>query len=103
MAAEIGSMPELTTQHVRAYYEREAEQYDSSIAGFERLFVGDARKWATSQTWGDVLEIAVGTGRNLPFYPAATRLVGIDISSAMLAVARRRALEIGRSVDLRQG
>jgi ubiquinone/menaquinone biosynthesis C-methylase UbiE len=49
-----------------------------------------------------VLEIAVGTGRNLAFYPAEARLIAIDMSPSMLAVARRRALEIGRPVDLRQ-
>src|SRR5204863_7331930 len=52
---------------------------------------------------GEVLEVAVGTGRNLPFYPDGTRLTGVDWSPAMLAIARQRAAALGREADLRQG
>ena len=52
---------------------------------------------------GEVLEIAVGTGRNLPHYPDDVRLTGIDFVPAMLDVARRRAVELGRPVDSRLG
>jgi len=52
---------------------------------------------------GDVLEVAVGTGRNLSFYPDGTRLTGVDWSPAMLGIARRRAAALGREADLRQG
>jgi ubiquinone/menaquinone biosynthesis C-methylase UbiE len=58
---------------------------------------------AFSHTRGDVLEIGIGTGRNLPFYTTETRLVGIDLSAAMLAVARDRAVRLGRAADLREG
>jgi phosphatidylethanolamine/phosphatidyl-N-methylethanolamine N-methyltransferase len=37
-----------------------------------------------------VLEVGVGTGANLPFYPAGSRVVAVDASAEMLAVARRR-------------
>jgi ubiquinone/menaquinone biosynthesis C-methylase UbiE len=50
-----------------------------------------------------VLEIAVGTGRNFPYYPAGIRLTGIEISEEMLALARARAAELGREIDLRLG
>jgi ubiquinone/menaquinone biosynthesis C-methylase UbiE len=50
-----------------------------------------------------VLEVAVGTGRNLPFYPDGVRLSGVELSSEMLAIARRRAQELGREIDLQQG
>src|SRR5204863_9364628 len=52
---------------------------------------------------GEVLEVAVGTGRNLPFYPEGTRLTGVDWSPAMLGIARLRAAGLGREADLRQG
>jgi len=52
---------------------------------------------------GEVLEIAVGTGRNLPFYPADVRLTGFELSLEMLAFARRRARESGSEIDLRTG
>jgi ubiquinone/menaquinone biosynthesis C-methylase UbiE len=37
-----------------------------------------------------VLEVGVGTGANLPLYPASSRVVAVDASAEMLAVARRR-------------
>ena len=50
-----------------------------------------------------MLEIAVGTGLNLPHYPDDVRLTGIEFVPAMLDIARRRAAELGRPVDLRLG
>jgi phosphatidylethanolamine/phosphatidyl-N-methylethanolamine N-methyltransferase len=37
-----------------------------------------------------VLEVGVGTGANLPFYPDSSRVVAVDASAEMLAIARRR-------------
>ena len=34
---------------------------------------------------GRLLDAGVGTGRNFPFYPPGSAVVGIDISPAMLA------------------
>ena len=48
-----------------------------------------------------LLEIGVGTGLTLQHYPAATTVVGIDVSQDMLAVARQRAAELpDRSIEL---
>jgi len=38
-----------------------------------------------------LLEIGVGTGRNLDRYPDGVDLVGIDLSPAMLGLARAQA------------
>jgi ubiquinone/menaquinone biosynthesis C-methylase UbiE len=91
------------TARVRRIYEKTAGKYDRSIALFERLLFGGGRRWVCSQAAGEVLEVAVGTGRNLPHYPAEVRLTGIDLSPAMLALARQRARELGRAVELRVG
>lgn len=37
-----------------------------------------------------MLEVGVGTGANLPLYPAGSRVVAVDASAEMLAIARRR-------------
>jgi hypothetical protein len=50
-----------------------------------------------------VLEFAVGTARNLPYYPAEVSLAGIELSDEMLAIGRRRARELAREADLRLG
>ena len=36
-----------------------------------------------------VLEVGVGTGANLPLYPASSHVVAVDASAEMLAIARR--------------
>lgn len=89
------------TERVRATYERMASGYDRMIATWERLLFEDGRQWVCSQARGDVLEIGVGTGRNLDRYPQGVRVTGIDLSPAMLSLARARAQELGREVDLR--
>ena len=47
-----------------------------------------------------MLEIGVGTGRNLAHYPATSRAVALDLSPEMLKRAARKATRAGRSVDL---
>ena len=94
---------ELETERVRHIWEKLAPRYDKDIKIFERLLFSGGRKWVTSQAKGEVLEIGVGTGRNLADYPPDVRLTGIDLSAPMLGVARQRADQLGRLVDLRIG
>ncbi|WP_456236146.1 class I SAM-dependent methyltransferase [Haloechinothrix halophila] len=63
---------------------------------------GDSRAWACSQARGEVLEVAIGTGLNLPHYPDDVTLTGIDLSERMLDLACARADELGCEVNLRQ-
>jgi SAM-dependent methyltransferase len=92
-----------TTERTRHFYERDAAKYDRRIGFFERLLFGGGREWVCGQAEGKVLEIALGTGRNLPFYAQDVRLTGVALSPAMLEIARRRAEELGREADLRVG
>ncbi len=101
MAQSRGASGE--TERIRGIYERMARHYDSDLERIERFLFGDGRAWVCSRAHGDVLEIAIGTGRNLGFYPADARLTGIELSPAMLELARRRAEALGRDVDLRIG
>jgi ubiquinone/menaquinone biosynthesis C-methylase UbiE len=52
---------------------------------------------------GEVLEVAVGTGLNLPHYPSGVRITGVDISPEMLTMAGDRAERLGIEVTLREG
>jgi ubiquinone/menaquinone biosynthesis C-methylase UbiE len=91
------------TQRVRRLYEKEADKYDRQMNFFDRLMFADGREWVCAQAEGDVLEIGIGTGRNLPHYRGDVRLTGLELSPAMLDIARIRAREVGRDVDLRVG
>lgn len=84
-------------------WDRYADRYDRDIGFFERVQFKGGREWVCSQASGDVLEVAVGTGRNLPFYPKGVRLTGLDFSAAMLDIARSRVLQTGHKVALIQG
>jgi ubiquinone/menaquinone biosynthesis C-methylase UbiE len=91
------------TERVRTIQDREAPRYERQISVFERVLFGDARRWVCEQAHGDVLELAIGTARNLPYYPADVTLTGIELSPQMLTIGRRRAEQLGRRVDLRVG
>jgi ubiquinone/menaquinone biosynthesis C-methylase UbiE len=49
-----------------------------------------------------VLELGVGTGKNIPYHPPGVRVTGMDLSERMLARAQQRAQGLGSSVPLAQ-
>jgi ubiquinone/menaquinone biosynthesis C-methylase UbiE len=107
MADDAANPPEAgrarETERVLRVYEKEAQKYDREMGFYDRLLFGGGRDWVCSQAAGDLLEIAVGTGRNLPYYRESVRLTGIELSPAMLELAHARARELGRDADLRVG
>jgi phosphatidylethanolamine/phosphatidyl-N-methylethanolamine N-methyltransferase len=83
---------------VRRAYSRWSRVYDLAFGpgmrqarrrGISMLRLGNGAR---------VLEVGVGTGLSLPFFPADTRVYGVDISREMLARARGRAAEPGRAL-----
>ncbi|MGP3947496.1 class I SAM-dependent methyltransferase [Streptomyces sp. 7N604] len=96
-------MPEpRDSERLRRYWDKHARSYDRQMRFFDRTLFGESRTWICSQADGDVLEVAIGTGLNLPLYPPDVRLTGIEWSPQMLAIARRRANELGRTAELRE-
>lgn len=87
----------------RRYWDRHARTYDRRMRCMDRWLFRDTRGWICGQATGTVLEVAIGTGLNLPHYPADTDLTGIEFSPAMLDHARHRAAQLGRAVELRLG
>ncbi|WP_147944141.1 class I SAM-dependent methyltransferase [Microbispora sp. CSR-4] len=98
-------MRALTDADVRRVFDRLADRYDSQMLTWERRLLPGSREWAVRQARGHVVEIAVGTGLNLPLYDADTTVVGIELSERMLELARRRVAQagLGEQVELRQG
>lgn len=91
------------SERLRRYWDKHARSYDRQMRFFDRTLFGESRTWICSQAGGDVLEVAIGTGLNLPFYPPDIQLTGIEWSPEMLGRARHRADELGRTADLREG
>lgn len=83
-----------------AVYDRVAAIYDLYTAPMEALGGRRARQRLFARARGRVLELGIGTGLNLPYYPSGANLTGIDISPRMLARARRRAERMGFKADL---
>jgi len=90
-------------------YDRDiAENYDSLNQGTpaEAFGIPELRGKLLSRASGEVLEIGVGTGLNLPYYAGAgtavSSLTAVDLSEDMLAVAERRAAAKGLVVELGQ-
>jgi ubiquinone/menaquinone biosynthesis C-methylase UbiE len=95
--------PLAETERVREIQDKEAPRYDRQISFFERVLFGGGREWVCSRAQGEVLELAAGTARNLPFYPQGVKLTAIELSPEMAAIGRKRAEELGREIDLRVG
>jgi ubiquinone/menaquinone biosynthesis C-methylase UbiE len=79
------------TEQIADRYNRFARYYDLCELVPERLGLAHWRRRLLADAGGDVLEIGVGTGKNLPLYPTGCRITGVDVSSAMLSRARARA------------
>src|SRR6266511_2557191 len=88
----------------RRLYAKEAPTYDREAGLVERrLFGTEHRGRPCSQATGATLEVAIGTGLNLAHYPTDVRLIGLDLSPEMLALAETRAKEMGRTIGLTEG
>jgi ubiquinone/menaquinone biosynthesis C-methylase UbiE len=82
-------------------YDRQAAFYDLVEAPWEITIYRGLRRRLWADVGGDtILEVGVGTGRNLPYHPSAARVVAIDLSPRMLRRAAGKALHEGRQVDL---
>lgn len=98
----MGTDPRLTAQ-TRNRYGRIAKVYDLMEEPIERLFYGSWRKRVWAGVKGpQVLEVGVGTGKNMPYYPDGVHVTAIDLSERMLSRARERAKRLGLDVDLRR-
>lgn len=99
----IVSIDSKATALAKARYDRIAPVYDLLDAGCEWLAFKRWRKRIWQQVEGPkILEVGVGTGKNMPYYPNQAEVTAIDISDKMLSRARRRAARLGTGVDLLQ-
>ncbi|MDQ2069092.1 class I SAM-dependent methyltransferase [Natronospira bacteriovora] len=81
----------MDTASIKSAYRRYARYYDRL---FGRVFAQGRQLAINSlgeQSGKRILEVGVGTGLSLPDYQPDVKVVGIDISSDMLAIAQERA------------
>ncbi len=89
------------TALARARYDRQAPSYDRR----QGMLEGIQRPWR-KRLWGmvngpRVLEVGVGTGLNMRYWPAHVEITAIDLAPRMLERAQARAAELGLVADLR--
>ena len=82
---------QLTAKELSEKYNGFARWYDIVEGVPDFLGVRKLRQKLLSQATGKVLEVAVGTGKNLLYYPEGCQITAVDLSAGMLAVARKRA------------
>lgn len=93
--------PQATTR-TRARYDRNARRYDLLTRGGERMLTpGRAELWQRVRG-PRVLEVGVGTGKSMPYYPAEMTITAIDFSPRMLDQARMHAVHEHIDVDLHE-
>lgn len=82
-------------------YDRIAWIFDSLEFPLERMAAKKWREKLFSRLEGQrILEVGVGTGKNLDYYPPGKEVTGIDISGRMLARARKKAARLGHPFNL---
>ena len=88
------------TLETQKRYDRRAGFYDLMEVAVERLVFHRLRERLWGKVpYGRILEVGIGTGKNLQFHPAGARIVGIDLSRGMLDKGVSQARETGLQVD----
>ena len=112
MAPARRVIDEKATALTRARYQRLSAIYDL----MEGMAEARNRPWR-EKLWAlvegpRVLEVGVGTGKNMPYWPkgvqtlappARAGVTAIDLTPGMLEIAHRRAKQLGLTADMRLG
>lgn len=88
------------TDKIRRKYNRIAGIYDLFESPMEIMAL---RKWRITlmeQLRGKVLEVGVGTGKNIEYYPEGLNITAIDFSPKMLEKAKHKAEALNKKVNL---
>ncbi|MFH5885940.1 class I SAM-dependent methyltransferase [Halalkalibaculum sp. DA3122] len=82
------------TTHTKSRYQFVAPLYNLMEWPVEQLWYKKWRRVLWQNIHGpNVLEIGVGTGKNIPYYPEDIEITGIDLSSGMLKRAKKLLAE----------
>jgi phosphatidylethanolamine/phosphatidyl-N-methylethanolamine N-methyltransferase len=83
-------MQEASTQKI---YDFHSGFYDATFGRLVRKRVGKAIEHMNIGATDSVLDLGIGTGQSLNYYPTHGRIVGVDLSGGMLREARKKIQE----------
>jgi ubiquinone/menaquinone biosynthesis C-methylase UbiE len=86
-------------EEIRRKYNKFARWYNLAEGIPELLGLRKLRRELLQRGSGKILEVAVGTGKNLRFYPTDRPIIAVDSSPNMLDIARKRAKKLGIDVS----
>lgn len=89
---------QLTSQEISQKYNRFARWYDLVEGIPDLLGLRKLRQKLLERASGEILEVAVGTGKNLLHYHRSSHITAVDVSEKMLSVARKRAKRLSLEV-----
>lgn len=104
----------LPARNTTEFYDSKAADFDYEVGWEERLsLIGRRRKWLMNKAFGDVLEVACGTGRNIKYLDLdkISSITCLDPSVKMIEIAQEKfqeaypsykkaAFVVGRAEDL---
>lgn len=91
------------TARTQARYQRIAGIYDLMESMPEQHFVPWRKRLWSLVEGPRVLEVGVGTGKNMAYYPQEMHITGIDLTPGMLDKARKKAASLNLDIDLHLG
>ena len=98
---KIAASPDRETILTRRRYDRLAAIYDLRTYIAEEYVFKNFRQMLWPRIKGGrVLELGVGTGANMPYYPKKCLVTAVDLSEQMLERAKRRAAKLSVNVDI---
>ena len=93
----MGSLRVSTRRRLVARWDRRAGR------ATVQAWTESSRPWVCSRVTGCVLDVCVGDGANLAYYPNDIELTAVDWSPGMVEATRRVAARIGRQIDIQVG
>lgn len=98
---EVNTMADdRATEETQRRYDRLAAIYDLTELPMELLVFRRLRRPVWEDVRGEsILEVGVGTGKNLTYHPDAARVIALDVSPAMLRRASGRARRMGSTAE----
>lgn len=89
-------------EKIRRRYNRAARFYDLLEKPIEIMALKKWRLEVMKDLKGKILEVGVGTGKNIEYYPEGIDITAIDFSEKMLEKAKEKAKRLNKEVDLIQ-